>query len=479
MVRLNLYHATILQLLLEKYAISVMMEMNPTHLSDTPMETCVYMDYRGRDAKNMKIDCSSISVCKKTFNISIVNLPPFSLQYSIEKILTACCSDCAKFHISKRFANITEVSLDTIKNSDFILPFLASKDTKRLFGYYFIPFYDISDCLYITIREKMYLFHALNHLYPIIILCVLMAIGAGYLIWIIETWHNSDEYSRPFLIGWFEGFWWSFVSMTTIGYGDKVPRSLTGKLIGIIWILIGTIACGILNGYLTSEVMEANSPPPPDIKDSYIGSLRYRDFDHYVIAKHGGILVETNGTDIYSEFLLLLETLQNHEIDGFLLDKHTLQYLTYALDIYAHTSDSIIPLSNYPFTEEFIKEKTLFLMTQTLRTEKYLNNGHKLSYGILVKELATYEYFRYYVHDNQLRHNIDLELQWNENKKGITKNHKGMYYSTTHPLISISEPLFQNSLISVGIILCFLCVFGLIYELRRKFKCCERYILVR
>ena len=32
---------------------------------------------------------------------------------------------------------------------------------------------------------------------------------------------NKEEFPRPFLLGWFEGFWWSFVSMTTVGKGPS------------------------------------------------------------------------------------------------------------------------------------------------------------------------------------------------------------------------------------------------------------------
>lgn len=33
-----------------------------------------------------------------------------------------------------------------------------------------------------------------------------------------ETYFNEEEFPRSFTKGAYEGFWWAFVSMTTVGY---------------------------------------------------------------------------------------------------------------------------------------------------------------------------------------------------------------------------------------------------------------------
>ena len=33
-----------------------------------------------------------------------------------------------------------------------------------------------------------------------------------------ETYFNEEEFPRSFSKGAYEGFWWAFVSMTTVGY---------------------------------------------------------------------------------------------------------------------------------------------------------------------------------------------------------------------------------------------------------------------
>lgn len=42
---------------------------------------------------------------------------------------------------------------------------------------------------------------------------------------------------------WFDGIWWSIVTIFTVGYGDFAPQSTPGKFIGILLILLGTGFC--------------------------------------------------------------------------------------------------------------------------------------------------------------------------------------------------------------------------------------------
>lgn len=57
----------------------------------------------------------------------------------------------------------------------------------------------------------------------------------GALIWLVERRRN-DQFPAPPLRGIGAGLWWSAVTMTTVGYGDKAPVTLAGRLIALIWM---------------------------------------------------------------------------------------------------------------------------------------------------------------------------------------------------------------------------------------------------
>lgn len=71
----------------------------------------------------------------------------------------------------------------------------------------------------------------------------------GVLVWFFERKKNEEEFGGV-LKGISQGFWWSAVTMTTVGYGDKSPKTLGGRIVGFIWmfaaiILISSLTAGI------------------------------------------------------------------------------------------------------------------------------------------------------------------------------------------------------------------------------------------
>jgi len=62
----------------------------------------------------------------------------------------------------------------------------------------------------------------------------------GALVWLVERRRNSQFPTKP-MEGVGSGIWWSAVTMTTVGYGDKAPVTPAGRVLGLIWMFAGVI----------------------------------------------------------------------------------------------------------------------------------------------------------------------------------------------------------------------------------------------
>ncbi|MGY5850140.1 transporter substrate-binding domain-containing protein [Salegentibacter sp. F14] len=75
----------------------------------------------------------------------------------------------------------------------------------------------------------------------------------GFLVWIFEHKRNKEEFG-PGTRGILQGFWWSAVTMTTVGYGDKAPRTFGGRLIGLIWMFMAIVMISGLTAGIASSL---------------------------------------------------------------------------------------------------------------------------------------------------------------------------------------------------------------------------------
>ncbi|XP_068727262.1 uncharacterized protein [Montipora capricornis] len=90
--------------------------------------------------------------------------------------------------------------------------------------------------------------------WPIFLFTLLTALLAGIIIWFLDSNCNEQHFPRPFLKGAAEGFWWSFISMTTVGYGDRCPQSAPAKIFAMAWFLIGLVIFAVFMGSLTTTL---------------------------------------------------------------------------------------------------------------------------------------------------------------------------------------------------------------------------------
>ena len=89
----------------------------------------------------------------------------------------------------------------------------------------------------------------------IIILSVLLSFAFGMAVYIIERPYNPIFQDK---MGLLTSLYWSFVTMTTVGYGDIVPVTLLGKAVSVVWMFFGLMVASVYTATLTNVVTGIN-----------------------------------------------------------------------------------------------------------------------------------------------------------------------------------------------------------------------------
>ena len=81
-------------------------------------------------------------------------------------------------------------------------------------------------------------------------LLALLAV-VGTIFWIIERRYNPDFSGTP-AQAWGSGVWLSIVTMSTVGYGDKAPRTLGGRVVAALWMFVSIMLISIFTGTIAT-----------------------------------------------------------------------------------------------------------------------------------------------------------------------------------------------------------------------------------
>jgi polar amino acid transport system substrate-binding protein len=116
-----------------------------------------------------------------------------------------------------------------------------------------------------------YLF-SLNTLKGLAIVLIL-ALASAHLIWLAERNNNPDMFPRNYKDGIREALWWSLVTATTVGYGDKYPTETIGRVLAIAWMLGGVIAISSFTASVTSASITSPVRNPQDLFGKAVGTV--------------------------------------------------------------------------------------------------------------------------------------------------------------------------------------------------------------
>ncbi len=109
--------------------------------------------------------------------------------------------------------------------------------------------------------------------YRTMALTLVLLLVVGVAEWLFERRNDDTDFDKG-PTGVWHGFYWAGVTMTTIGYGDKVPKTLGGQILALVWMIAALGLTSILTTALVSALGIGENGPvqlPDGVRGMTVG----------------------------------------------------------------------------------------------------------------------------------------------------------------------------------------------------------------
>lgn len=190
------------------------------------------------------------------------------------------------------------------------------------------PFYTTGLGIAIPLRHRAAWLEVVGKLFSwqfasIILLLAGLLLAVGLLVWFFERHRNPNMFGGKPSRGIGESFWWAAVTMTTVGYGDVVPRTLGGRIVGLIWMFAGVIVISSFTAAIaTSLTINSISQAirsPSDLRHRVVATIADSTSAKYLAFHH------ITARD-YPDMHAALQAVADHRVDAIVYDTPILRY---------------------------------------------------------------------------------------------------------------------------------------------------------
>jgi len=154
---------------------------------------------------------------------------------------------------------------------------------------------------------------------------LLILLIVAHLLWFSEHRHNT-QFPSDYWHGIWEAFWWAAVTVTTVGYGDKVPQRFVGRFFGLMWMFSGYFVFAYFTASIattfTVQELQGAINGPEDLPGKRIATVADSAAAEYLDLQTN-LLFRDYGTRDAT-----FESLKNNEVDAIIYDAPVLQYFT-------------------------------------------------------------------------------------------------------------------------------------------------------
>ncbi|WP_347329891.1 transporter substrate-binding domain-containing protein [Marinimicrobium locisalis] len=153
-----------------------------------------------------------------------------------------------------------------------------------------------------------------------------LLLAVGFIFWLAERRKNAAMFGGTPAQGIGASFWWAAVTMTTVGYGDKAPITLAGRLVALVWmfaaiILISSFTAAIATS-LTVSRLETTVQGPDDLPNARVVTVGHSASAHYLDERGIGFSARADLTSA-------LQAVADEGFDAVVYDRPILQYLSH------------------------------------------------------------------------------------------------------------------------------------------------------
>ncbi|HKY94746.1 MAG TPA: transporter substrate-binding domain-containing protein [Kiloniellales bacterium] len=158
----------------------------------------------------------------------------------------------------------------------------------------------------------------------IVLAVIVLLLLVGLAIWRLERRANPEQFAGSARNGVLDGVWWAVVTLTTVGYGDKAPKTRGGQLFAGIWMLAAVILVSVFTAQVTAALtvssLHGRVRGPSDLVHVHVGALADSPAQLQLSRQLG---VRAEG---YPDFPQGLQALDDGDIDAFVASRPLLRH---------------------------------------------------------------------------------------------------------------------------------------------------------
>jgi len=177
-----------------------------------------------------------------------------------------------------------------------------------------------SDYRWITVIKSIFSPHVLKAIGVLF----LMSLIFGIIVWSFERRRNNEMFGDGFVKGIGHGLWWAMVTMTTVGYGDKAPKTMGGRIFALIWMIFSIVFIAGFTATITTQLtiseLRGKVRGFNDLYNARVGCISGTEGFNFLIKK--GVTVIP-----CKSFQEGLSAVDRKNIDAFVQDEKILNYL--------------------------------------------------------------------------------------------------------------------------------------------------------